>query len=225
MNLNLSKLADNPSPRIPVMVLLDNSSSMNKENRIGKLNNELMNLVDIFRQDELIAYSVELGIVAFEFDNKSGNTLARKVVDFESILEQNIPQLRAFGKTPLGASVDLALDMIAKRKELYKQVGIQYYQPIMIILTDGDPTDCIANACKETKRLIRENKLTLYPIGIGNEFTLEKLQEFVYKPLAKRIGINDLPRLFQWIGESVNKITTSNFTIDTSEIEIDWDRL
>lgn len=225
MNLSLEKLAENPSPRIPVMLVVDNSSSMNAENRITYLNKELLKLVDIFKNDEVTAYSVELGIAAFEFDNRQRITRAKKILDFEGILDQNIPQLKAFGKTPLGESVDLAIDMLEERKELYKKCGIQYYQPIMIILTDGDATDSIYKAAGRSKKLIREKKLSVYPIGIGNDFTLEKLQEFVYKPLAKRITINDLPRLFQWIGSSVSKITNSNFTLNTDEIEIDWDNL
>ena len=225
MNLVLEKLVENPAPRIPVVIVMDNSSSMNAENKIGILNKELMNLVDLFRKDEIMAYSIELGLVAFEFNNKTRITKAKEILSFENLLDQKVPQLKAFGQTPLGESVELALDMLEKRKNLYKQAGIQYYQPIMIILTDGDPTDCIKNAAKETKRLIREKKMSLYPIGIGNDFSLGKLQEFVYKPLAKRIGVNDLPRLFEWIGESVSRITASNFTLDTSDIEMGWDDL
>jgi len=225
MNLTLEKLAENPSPRIPIIMILDNSSSMSRDFKISKLNHEVKKLVDTFRQDELMAYSVELGIVGFKFNNKTKITNGIKVVDFDNLLDQQIPNLKPFGKTPLGESVELGLDMLEDRKKLYKQAGIQYYQPIMIILTDGESTDCINRATKRTKSLISTKKLSVYPIGIGNDINLKELQRFVFKPLAKHISVEDLPRLFQWIGESVSKITESSFCLDTSDIEISWDKL
>ena len=121
MNLVLEKLVENPAPRIPVVIVMDNSSSMNAENKIGILNKELMNLVDLFRKDEIMAYSIELGLVAFEFNNKTRITKAKEVLSFENLLDQKVPQLKAFGQTPLGESVELALDMLEKRKNLYKR--------------------------------------------------------------------------------------------------------
>lgn len=225
MNLSLEKLIENPSPRIPIMMILDNSSSMIKDGRISKLNQGVIKLVDDFRQDELMAYSVELAIAGFKFDNKNRTTRGIKVVDFDSLLDQQIPILKPFGKTPLGETVELGLDMLEDRKSLYKQAGIQYYQPIMIILTDGESTDCVDRASKRTKNLIASKKLSVYPIGIGDQISLKELQKFVFKPLAKRIDVEDLPRLFEWIGESISKITESSFTLDTSDIEISWDKL
>lgn len=225
MNLILEKLAENPSPRIPIMLIVDNSSSMIKDGRILKMNQGVIKLVDDFKQDELMAYSVELAIVGFKFDNKNKITRGVKIIDFDSLLNQEIPILKPFGKTPLGETVELGLDMLENRKNLYKQVGIQYYQPIMIILTDGESTDSVDRASKRTKNLIINKKLSVYPVGIGDQINLKELQKFVFKPLAKHIEVEDLPRLFQWIGESVSKITNSSFTLDTSDIEISWDRL
>jgi len=225
VNLILEKLAENPSPRIPIIMILDNSSSMIIDGKISKLNYEVKKLVDTFRQEESMACSVELGIVGFKFNNKTKITNGIKILDFDNLLNQQIPILKPFGKTPLGESVELGLNMLESRKRLYKQAGIQYHKPIMIILTDGESTDCINRATRRTKSLIASNKLSVYPIGIGNDINLKELQRFVFKPIAKHIGIKDLPKLFQWIGESVSKITESSFCLDTSDIEISWEKL
>ena len=223
MDLNIEDLAENPSPRIPYVFVLDNSSSMIKEKRINILNQEVENLMKELKKDEMLAYSIELSVIGFKFHNRQKVTKAKTMLEFDILENQQIPKLKPFGKTPLGEAVELGIENLEERKKKYKQAGVQYYQPIMVILTDGDPTDDITKASKLTRKLITENKLSVYPVGIGSDFKLKELQKFVYKPLAKKIGVKDLPKLFKWIGESARAITNSGFTVETDGIEESWD--
>jgi uncharacterized protein YegL len=223
MNLEIEELAENPSPRIPYVFILDNSSSMIKEKRINILNHEVEKLMEELKKDEMLAYSVELSVIGFKFYNRQRSTKAETILEFDTLENQEIPKLKPFGNTPLGEAVELGISKLEERKNIYKQAGVQYYQPIMVILTDGDPTDDITRSSKLTRELIAEKKLSVYPVGIGSDFNLNELQKFVYKPLAKRIGVGDLPKLFQWIGESARAISKSGFTIDTDGIEESWD--
>ncbi|MGL5313919.1 MAG: vWA domain-containing protein, partial [Peptostreptococcaceae bacterium] len=129
----------------------------------------------------------------------------------------------AFGHTPLGATVDTAIDMLEKRKEMYKLGGIQYYQPLLVIISDGDPTDSIERAAKRAIELSLDRKLSVYPVIIGDDGNLDNLQKFTPNKISKRIRTEDLPQVFKWLVSSVKKVSESSINFDISvNIIKDW---
>ena len=97
---------------------------------------------DAIDEDDDAHDSAEINIVEF-------NTAAGLVHDFASIERlSRISSLTASGATAMGAGVNLALDTLEKRKATYSQSGVLYYQPWLVLMTDGAPTDNIAAAGK-----------------------------------------------------------------------------
>ena len=90
---------------------------------------------------------------------------ARKALDFFAINRQEVPKLYADGITPMGAALDLALNLLEARKTEYSNVGVDYYQPWMVIMTDGAPTDSIDSAANKINELVRTKKPTVFPIA------------------------------------------------------------
>ncbi len=45
----------------------------------------------------------------------------------------------------MGAGVEQALNILEKRKAEYSSKGVDYYQPWMVLMTDGYPTDDTSN--------------------------------------------------------------------------------
>ena len=58
-------------------------------------------------------YAAEICVVQFNDD-------AECLLDFGSIERQQVPQLKAKGDTHMGEAVNLALDLLEKRKNEYK---------------------------------------------------------------------------------------------------------
>ena len=52
--------------------------------------------------------------------------------------------LTANGNTPMGEGVRLALDLLDKRKQEYKDKGVDYYQPWLVLMSDGQPNGNVA---------------------------------------------------------------------------------
>lgn len=211
MKFNENEFVENPSVRLPVCLVLDTSSSMNANNAILELNKGIKKLYNSIKKDEITRYSVELSIVAFEF--KKGKTYPKKILDFNTIDKQSIPQLKAFGYTPLGGAVNLGLDLLEERKKLYQKNGISYYQPWLFLMTDGEPEqemkEEIERAKKRTKEMILDKKLTVYTIGMGEKANMQQLQDFTISRAPLKITHTDLEIFFNWIAESMEKVSNS----------------
>ncbi len=195
------ELIENPDPRIPVCLVLDTSYSMS-----GQPIQELQEGVQLFfkaiKEDEIAASSAEIAIVTF------GNQ-ASVALDFQGIEHQNPPLFVADGSTPMGAAVNLALDLLEQRKEEYKQAGVDYYQPWMVLMTDGMPTDDISGAAHRVTMLAEKRKLTVFPIMIGPDASAEALKALGGgRPPLRLKGLN-FREFFTWLSKSVQKVSQS----------------
>ena len=67
----------------------------------------------------------------------SGTSL---IQDFASVDRlQRIGTLSPMGLTAMGEGVNLALDTLEDRKAKYSGSGVLYYQPWLVLMTDGQP--------------------------------------------------------------------------------------
>ena len=203
-------LINNPTPRLPICLALDTSGSMSVDNKIGKLNEGVKLFFDSILNDELARYSVEISVVSF------GGTV-KHLLEFGSI-ESQVEKIKQFklvasGTTPMGEAVEFSLALLDKRKEKYKNVGVEYYQPWIVIMTDGQPTDKIDNACRLTTKLESERKLVVFPIAIGKGANMVILSKFskIRKPMRLK-GLN-FAEFFEWLSQSV-KITSQSIPGD-----------
>ena len=224
-NNDVEKEAENPMTRIPVVIIADTSSSMSGE-KINTLNAEIRkfhNEINKNPRNEMLKYSLDLAVLGFKFDTKARKTYPVVVNQFNIMESQTMPTFNAFGHTPLGATVNTAIDMLEKRKEMYKLGGIQYYQPMLVIVSDGDPTDNIESAAKRAIELSLKRKLSVYPVIIGDDGNLNNLQRFTPNKISKRIKTEDLPQVFKWLVSSVKKVSESSIDFDISvNITKDW---
>lgn len=224
-NSEVEKEAENPIARIPVVIIADTSSSMSGE-KIETLNKEIekfYNEINNNSKNEILKYSLDLSILGFRFDSRARETYPVVVNKFSIMENQSVPVFNAFGHTPLGATVNTAIDMLEKRKEMYRVAGIQYYQPMLVIISDGDPTDNIESATKRAIELSLKRKLSVYPVIIGEDGNLDNLQRFTPNKISKRIKTEDLPQVFKWLVSSVKKVSESTIDFDISiNITKDW---
>lgn len=67
----------------------------------------------------------------------------------------------------MGKAVNLALDMLENRRQDYKNVGVQYYHPWLVLMTDGRPNGSayeLARASSRSRDLVTRNNLVVFPI-------------------------------------------------------------
>lgn len=196
-------LFENPSTRIEVLLCLDKSGSMEKNNKIYQLNYGVKLFYDAIKNDELTANSAEVAIVTFG----DYPAAARCVRDFSRVELQDVPEdITAYGVTPLGEGVNLALDLIEKRKKLYKDSGVSYYRPLLIIMSDGKPQGHspaeLERAQKRVAEMVEKKQVLVLPISIGNEDNPE-LAAFMGGNLF-HLKDNCFDNFFTWLHKSVS---------------------
>ncbi|MHB2021331.1 MAG: vWA domain-containing protein [Candidatus Xenobia bacterium] len=196
---DVAEFADNPEPRCPCLLLLDTSRSM-AGRPIGELNAGLMALRDALGNDELASRRVELAIVSFG--------PARLVCGFHTADGFVPPTLLAANDTPLGEAVGMGIDLVARRKEEYKQAGIAYYRPWILLVSDGAPTDDWERAAQRVRAGEMDRAFSFFPVGVqgANFDTLQQLSS--RRPLRlKDLRFADL---FVWLSNSMRSVSRSS---------------
>jgi len=202
LRLRLDELTENPTARVPVCLALDTSGSMGGT-KILELNAAIASFYSAVRTDEMASISAEIAIVTF------GITVA-KVMDFAGVNRQKVPVLSASGATPMGAAVSLSLDMLEQAKRVYSEMGVDYFQPWLVLMTDGEPTDDITLAVRRCRELVSKRKLTVFPVAIGRDANLHTLASFSPNLPPLRMESTDLRRFFAWLSMSITTASLSN---------------
>ncbi|VVM68893.1 hypothetical protein PS631_01699 [Pseudomonas fluorescens] len=199
--LSQEDLVDNPTARVPICLVLDVSGSMAGQ-PIQELQAGVQMFYEAIRADEVAQYAAEISIVTF-------GSQATREVDFMAIDRQDVPALVASGTTAMGQGVNLALDLLEVRKSDYQRAGVDYYQPWMVVMTDGEPTDDIRTASERILELSKAKKLTVFPIAIGAAANLDTLALLSPgRPPMRLKGLN-FKEFFMWLSRSVSRVSQS----------------
>ena len=196
-------LIDNPSPRCACMVILDTSSSMGGA-AIRELNSGIQHFIASVQEDEVAAYSVEIGVIT------AGAAVTEALAFTTANNIDGITQFTAHGTTPLGRATELALQRLEERKKEYKNSGVAYYQPWLIIISDGAPTDHYSAAAQQAKTLSEQRKLVVLPIGVDGA-DLNILGQFSSRGAKKLQGLK-FNEFFEWLSASMSRVSASAST-------------
>ena len=202
-NTSRNDLINNPSTRCACMLVLDTSGSMEGA-PIAQLNAGLRQFMQDVQEDDLAAYSVELGIVT------AGGSV-QEVLPFTTAESIGIlAPLKASGATPLGEAVSFALQRMEERKSQYKRNGVAYYQPWLVIMSDGSPTDAWQYAAAQAQALAANKKLVCLALGVeGANMTV--LGAFSNRPALQLNGLK-FREFFKWLSASMSRVSASNST-------------
>ena len=114
--------------------------------------------------------------------------------------------------TPMGEAVNMALDLLDRRKNEYKDKGVDYYQPWLVLMTDGAPNGNsgeLSRAIQRTVALVNSRKLTIFPIGIGTEADMDTLAQFSPNRAPLKLQGLKFREFFSWLSKSVSKTSQS----------------
>lgn len=204
MLAGLNDLVENPTPRVPVALCLDVSSSMDGT-PIAELNAGVEQYLLEMQEDTLTRYSVETALVSFADE-------ARCVADFETVDHIQVPRLTAGGITRMGEGVAMALDLLEQRKAAYRATGVDYYQPILVLMSDGAPNGdpkILKKAVQHVQELCEQRRLTVIAVGIGADADLDMLAMFSPRRRPVRLSGLQFREFFAWLSQSVANVSAS----------------
>lgn len=216
MLAGLKDLVDNPTPRVPVALCLDVSGSM-RGRPIQELNAGVAQFLDEMRSDDLTLYSAEISVVTF-------SDHAECIADFDTADRLRLPQLPADGITDMGAGLTQALSLLEGRKAAYKRAGVDYYQPILVVMSDGAPNGdprVLEDAVAQIQEAQGQRKLTVVAVGMGPDADMVMLGRLSRRQ-AVRLGGLQFREFFAWLSRSVASVSAS---LPGDEPELDLDAL
>lgn len=206
LEIETDDLIENPTPRVPVVLCIDTSGSMAGA-PILELVDGVNQFYDAINDDDDAHDAAEVAIVEFN----SGSKLIQEFASVDRV--QRISSIQATGGTSMGEGVNLALDTLDARKRVYSDNGVLYYQPWLLLMTDGAPNGSAAElerAVQRVTELIGNKKLTIFPIGIGSNADMNVLARFSpTKPPLRLQGLS-FKEFFEWLSKSVSRVSQSS---------------
>lgn len=194
-------LIDNSDERAPLVLVLDCSGSMMEDNKIHLLNEGLKTLEKELKSDPIAARCGRVLVISFGGDNN-----VELMGDWTDAMDFTPPTLMAGGMTPLGAAMRCALDEIENQKSQMRSAGVSYKRPIVMLLSDGDPTDEWQEVAAECKNAETSHKVNIMPIGIGSQANKDILGAFSNKGALNLAGLK-FKELFIWLSRSIRAVS------------------
>lgn len=194
-------------PHVATVLLLDTSGSMDGVN-IASVNQGLATFKEEVMADEVASKRVDLALVTF-------GEQVTVVQDFSSIETFDSPELKAYGATPMGAGILEAIELLERRKQQYKDAGIDYYRPWLFLITDGEPTDMQpgdstwTSVVKRVQDGVSAGKFTFFAVGV--EQAKMDLLQMIAPPKMPPVYMREKKwkELFNWLSKSQQKIGAS----------------
>lgn len=216
------EFVDNPEPRCPCVLLLDTSGSMNDERKvsqaltpvqkllsnsspartvrpINELNAGLVAFRDQLMADELAVKRVEISLITFG--------PVKRLTDFQTPDLFHPPRLTAEGDTPMGAAIEMAIELVSERKAAYRQNGISYYRPWIFLISDGEPTDHWQRAAETVRAGEQAKSFAFFAVGVeGANFDI--LSRISLRQPLRLEGLR-FQEMFMWLSSSLSNVSRS----------------
>lgn len=201
--MKLNKFAAKTACPIPVILLADISGSMSVDGKIEAMNQAIRDMVDTFSGESRLNAEIHLSVITFggTAHEHLPLTPAHKLSIFSS--------LTATGATPMGAALELAQDIIEDKEK----IPSRSYRPVIILVSDGHPTDSWSEKFSAFCNSERAQKATRMAMAIGSDADETLLNDFINDletPLFKADGAHDIIKFFRAVTMSVTSRTRSN---------------
>ncbi len=215
--MSLKKFTAAKARVLPLIILADTSGSMSVNGKIAALNEAMQNMLATFAQESVRQAQIQVGVITF------GGEAARLHLPLTAVADIEQPlHLSADGRTPMGGAFELAQSLV----EDQALITSRDYQPVIILVSDGIPTDNWQEKFAELCQSPRADKAARFAMAIGSEADEQMLAQFnndVEAGVFKAHEAGDIHRFFRAVTMSVT--TRSRSQTPNDLIPIDFDEL
>ena len=201
---------------LPVILLADVSGSMAADGKIDALNGAVAEMQAAFAEEEDERAEIHLAVVTF------GGAAALHMPLTPANAVRWTP-MQADGRTPLGAALDIATDLIEDRD----RVPSRAYRPTVVLASDGLPNDEWEGPLQRLLTSERAAKAECFALGIGADADHDMLRRFLNDPEGRVFEAHEgreIRKFFRWVTMSVTSRSRSaepNRTVDVDPPDLD----
>ena len=184
---------------LPVVLLLDTSSSMNaggEQSKIAELDSAVRDMIKDFAHEEQLETEIQVSVITFGYN---GVQLA---LPYTNASKVEMKKLEAQGNTPLGTALRMAKDMIEDKETTPSRA----YRPLVILCSDGAPNDEWEGPMDNFIKDGRSSKCDRMAMAIGsdaNEAVLKRFIEGTENPLFYAKDASTMHKFFKFVTMSV----------------------
>jgi uncharacterized protein YegL len=207
-----------PQPRpLPVIVLADTSGSMSMNGKIEAMNEALKTMVLSFGRESRLRAEIQVGLITF------GGATARQHVPLVAAHRiDGVEALAAEGRTPMGSAFEMARTWL-EDKDL---VPSRAYRPVLVLVSDGAPTDDWEAPLAALKASERGQKATRFAMAIGADADRDMLAKFandLEAPVFEADGARDIVKFFRAVTMSVMARSASAAPNSPQKLDLESD--
>ncbi|MEY4977738.1 MAG: hypothetical protein RLZZ352_8 [Pseudomonadota bacterium] len=209
-----------PQPRpLPVIVLADVSGSMAENQKIQALNEALKSMLESFAKESRLRAEIQVGLITFGIDGAQEHLPLVAANRIESVAT-----LQASGPTPMGKAFTLVRQWLEDKQ----RVASRAYRPVLVLVSDGAPTDDWEEPLQALKSSERAQKATRFAMAIGADADTQMLAQFANDreaPVFEADGARDIVRFFRAVTMSVVSRTSSSTPDQVQGLRLEADDL
>ena len=184
---------------LPVVLLLDTSSSMNaggEQSKIVELDSAVRDMIKDFAHEEQLETEIQVSVITFGYDG------VKLALPYTNASKVEMKKLEAQGNTPMGTALRMAKDMI----EVKETTPSRAYRPLVILCSDGAPNDDWEAPMDNFIKDGRSSKCDRMAMAIGsdaNEAVLKRFIEGTENPLFYAKDASSMHKFFKFVTMSV----------------------
>ncbi len=213
--MELKKFVTNRARPLPVIIMADVSGSMSINGKIEALNQSLKDMIESFSSESRMKAEIHISVVTF------GEHVEEHIKLAPAFQVTQVEPLIASGRTPMGQACEMVQGML-EDKDL---IPSRAYRPVIILASDGYPTDAYESAFNAFLNSERASKATRFALAIGTDADEELLSRFnndVEAPLFYAKNATEISRFFRAVTMSVSnhsRSQTPNAPVKFEQIE------
>lgn len=184
---------------LPVVLLLDTSSSMNaggEQSKIAELDSAVRDMIKDFAHEEQLETEIQVSVITFGYDG------VKLALPYTNASKVEMKKLEAQGNTPMGTALRMAKDMIEDKETTPSRA----YRPLVILCSDGAPNDDWEAPMDNFIKDGRSSKCDRMAMAIGsdaNEAVLKRFIEGTENPLFYAKDASSMYKFFKFVTMSV----------------------
>ena len=197
---------DNFNTRCLCVLVLDTSYSMDG-GPMDELNKGLVGYGNYLKSKNSTRFSVETAIITFDTTVQC----VQEPVLVDDMADSSCFPLKVGGSTKLVDGMRAAIKKVEERKNWYRNNGIAYYRPWIVLITDGYPDkDQNVNVLVDEIKIADKGKhFAFLPMGVegADPVFLSKIATSEFPPLP--LDWQKFNKFFSWLSNSMDKVSQS----------------